>query len=62
MSYNINKDKQNVALMYTVTVCSSLPLSHSYFLREILLNAEEMAKLSRLLISLENKLFRKMKT
>ena len=46
MSYNINKDKQNVTPIYTVSACSSLPLSHSHFLREILLNAEEMTNLT----------------
>ena len=54
MSCNINKDKQNVTPIYAVPVCSSLPLSHSHFLREILLNAEEMTNLTLWIISLGN--------
>lgn len=62
MSYNINKDKQNVTLIYTVSACSLLQLSRSHFSIEILLNAEEMENLTLLFISLENELFTKKKT
>ena len=62
MSYNINKDKQNFTLIYTVSACSLLRLSRSHFLIEILLNKEEMENLTLLFISLENELFRKKKT